>query len=471
MKNMNHKFFLLSFLSLNTIILPLSNYLSSCKHNSNENDFSYLSIEAKEDSTLTFVHPNGQDDKIRDLQYSNDGLVWKNYEEKIIILSGTKIYLKGNNHNIWNQSSSYTNKIVLTGNVNLSGDVMSLIDDGNYQENYYFNCSHCFYKLFAGSSATINAKDLILPVINLNFDYCYTSMFEDCENLVFAPSLPAVSLSHSCYRGMFSYCASLESAPELIATNLAPYCYQSMFLGCTSLVNAPKLPSRTILDRAYSFMFAKCTSLVNTPELPAMQLYDFCYEHMFDECTSLQKAPDLPAIYMAESCYTYMFANCASLQKAPDLPAYKLKKGCYCSMFYNCESLNQIPSQLPAVEMAESCYYEMFAYCPSITTIPILPAMTLANDCYSFMFCACGLITSAELPSIELSQGCYRSIFLGCNSLNNIKIGYNEIIENAPIGAFENWNKDVASKGTFYYNGESSVINFGFNGEWVISPY
>ena len=51
------------------------------------------------------------------------------------------------------------------------------------------------------------------------------------------------------------------------------------------------------------------------------------------------------------------------------------------------------------------------------------------------------------------------------------RIFNNEIIENAPIGAFENWNRDVASKGTFYYNGESSVINFGFNGEWVISPY
>lgn len=63
----------------------------------------------------------------------------------------------------------------------------------------------------------------------------FEGMFEECENLITPPVLPATTLAESCYAHMFQNCTSLTVAPDLDAVNPAVECYAYMFDGCTSL--------------------------------------------------------------------------------------------------------------------------------------------------------------------------------------------------------------------------------------------
>ena len=250
------------------------------------------------------------------------------------------------------------------------------------------------------------------------------------------------------------------------------YCYYSLFSGCTSLTQAPDLPSTTLDDSCYSGMFQGCTSLTQAPALPAMTLADNCYQRMFNRCTSLTSAPELPATTLARSCYESMFCGCSSLTSAPELPATTLAENCYYYMFNDCRSLTSAPA-LPATTLAYGCYSSMFAGCTSLTTAPELPATTLANSCYRGMFSKCTSLTTApELPATTLDNYCYNSMFQGCNNLNTIKLSYTGDFADAPTGAFGNWVSDVASTGTFYYNGTYTERGTSYipNG-WTITPF
>ena len=152
---------------------------------------------------------------------------------------------------------------------------------------------------------------------------------------------------------------------------------------------------------------------------------------MFFRCTSLTTAPELPATTLAESCYNNMFDGCSYLTTAPELPATTLDSNCYSGMFKGCTSLTTAP-ELPATTLANYCYSDMFNGCTSLTTAPELPATTLANYCYLGMFS-------------------------GCKKLNTITLGYAGNFADAPLNAFANWVNDVASTGTFYYNGSDTT--------------
>ena len=162
------------------------------------------------------------------------------------------------------------------GTVNLSGNIMSLLDRSRVIDSVP---KYAFYK-FCKSDKIVDASNLKLPATTLALG-CYSSMFFGCTNLTTAPELPATTLANSCYSSMFSGCTSLTTAPELPATTLATECYFSMFSGCTSLTTAPKLPATTLANSCYSSMFSGCTSLTTAPALPATTLADKCYYYMF----------------------------------------------------------------------------------------------------------------------------------------------------------------------------------------------
>ena len=124
---------------------------------------------------------------------------------------------------------------------------------------------------------------------------CYMAMFQGCDSLITAPSLPASALTSQCYVSMFHGCTSLMTAPELPAMTLANYCYSQMFHGCTSLTTAPELPATTLVDGCYNQMFQGCTSLTTAPsQLPAAKLANRCYSMMFYQCTSLTNTIHCP---------------------------------------------------------------------------------------------------------------------------------------------------------------------------------
>lgn len=180
-------------------------------------------------------------------------------------------------------------------------------------------------------------------------------------------------LTDYCYSSMFGDCESLTKAPELPETNLAPHCYELMFSGCTSLTEAPELPATNLADFCYAAMFHNCKSLTDAPELPATNLAVYCYNSMFYGCESLTEAPELPATNLTYCCYAGMFLDCKSLTKLPELAATTLTEACYYMMFSGCENIRI------------SATYDADNY-PKEYRIPTTGTGTSADDALSYMF-------------------------------------------------------------------------------------
>ena len=267
-----------------------------------------ICITANADSNLVLRNSSGNNPN---LQYSADGKNWTTYSEKINIPANGKIYLKGNNANGWSQSEQTYSHFNITGNVSISGNVMSLLDNGTGTTSLIPN-NHCFYGLFYGSTGITSVSEDFLPATGLTDD-CYTNMFVGCASLTTAPALPATKLAYNCYSHMFEDCTSLTTAPTLPATALSEGCYWNMFFDCTSLTTAPALPATTLANFCYNAMFSGCTSLTTAPALPATELAEDCYAYMFERCTSLTTVPNLPATELAVYCYAGMFYNCNRL--------------------------------------------------------------------------------------------------------------------------------------------------------------
>ena len=241
----------------------------------------------------------------------------------------------------------------------------------------------------------------------------------------------------------------------------ADFCFYSLFKDCDYLLKGPLLPATTLADECYFQMFQNCTYLREAPELPATILAESCYFLMFENCKFLKKAPELPATTLAYQCYTYMFRGCTSLTQVPVLPATTLTNDCYRDMFSGCTSLTTAP-ELPATTLAYACYYQMFFGCTSLTTAPELPATTLAENCYGSMFFGCTSLTTApELPATTLADGCYFQMFCNCTSLNNVKSAFTTI----PYGtsSLSSWLNRVSSTGTFYKNKNATWGNSDAN--------
>ena len=208
----------------------------------------YFTIKSLEDNnTITFTKYNQNNKYItadKPIKYSKDLTTWSDISfvtdnsSQIVLNSGEKLYLKGNNsaygENLYYNSYLTAANIQSSGNIDVMGNIMSLIYGDNFIGNNTISAEQTFPALFSGNNKLVNAKDLILPSMSLTTD-CYNFIFRSCTSLVTAPELPATTLALRCYLGMFRSCTSLVTAPELPATYLANYCYHYMFYNCTSL--------------------------------------------------------------------------------------------------------------------------------------------------------------------------------------------------------------------------------------------
>ena len=348
------------------------------------------------------------------VEYSLDTQQWFpwNNTVKILLNTGTKIYVRGGN---WNEQTDFTFK--MGGEVAASGNIMSLLYYDDFAYRGSFDKNYKLYNLFRGCDNLVEAPDLPATVL---YNNCYRNLFRDCTNLTKAPDLPATTLASGCYSGMFYGCSSLTTAPELPATTLEEYCYEEMFEFCTALEEAPDLPATELADYCYRRMFTDCISLSFAPSISAINLAHNCCAYMFLGCKNLKIAPRLQAMILAEWCYEGMFAGCSKLTRAPELPATIMKKGCYEAMFDGCTNLTDAP-ELPATTLADFCYSGIFYQCTNLTTAPDLPTTKLAYGCYEAMFAGCSSLTCApELPATELAGSCYHAMFLGCSSLTQL---------------------------------------------------
>ena len=260
---------------------------TSCGKKDDPSSLQSIIITANEDSSFSLVNVGENNPN---LQYSIDGKNWNEYSEsgEIPILSGTQLYLRGNNPTGWSKGFSQYSTLSITGDASITGNVMGLLDNGATSEEDITDipCDYCFSGLFLDSTGITSISDDFLPATNL-VPYCYHKMFQGCTLLTTAPNLPAITLVYNCYRCMFQDCTSLTTTPKLPATTLVDGCYANMFQGCTSLTTAPDLPATKLQMNCYSNMFAQCTSLTTAPDLPATSLPQFCYYQMFNSCTSL----------------------------------------------------------------------------------------------------------------------------------------------------------------------------------------
>ncbi len=311
----------------------------------------YFWVEAAETVTggitVSMTSSNGP---TINLLYSTDGTNWKDFTvgstevplsnvgDKVWFKAGSEADATKTNSCLATGSSKY-NKFSFTGEVNVGGDITTLLSpDGDVSSLP----AHAFRLLFSNCTALISAADLSLPATEIG-NYCYKNMFSGCTKLTSAPKgLPVTTLGMECCFEMFSGCTKLTSAPELKATTLAEQCYAYMFKNCTSLETALSLPATTLVNCCYTGMFQGCTKLTSAPELPATTLASQCYQTMFQGCTKLTSAPELPATTLKGNCYGAMFSGCTNLTSAPELPAETLASSCYSNMFSGCTNLTSV---------------------------------------------------------------------------------------------------------------------------------
>ena len=506
----------------------------------------YFTIESLEDDnavkfklSATTGTPSASSAKTISVS-TDDGKTWTDYTSTangttIATLNmGEKVLIKGNNDTYYTRGSgswdsgNYFNCFTASNQIDINGNIMSLIYGDNFKEQYSFpsGTTNNFYSMFE-NSPVVSAENLVLPATTLA-NACYANMFNGCTSLTTAPKLPATTLASNCYNWMFANtnvlpdCSNIDFTSETVvssgglkglfsgtkvtdsdldrllpknangkyclpATTLTDSCYYSMFYGCTSLTTAPVLPATTLAQSCYYEMFYGCTSLTTAPVLPATTLAQSCYDEMFYGCTSLTTAPELPATTLAQSCCSSMFCGCTSLTTAPQLPATTIASGCYQNMFNGCTSLITAP-KLPATTLANNCYAHMFMGCTSLTTAPALSATALAQSCYSSMFDGCTSLTTApQLPATTLAQSCCSSMFRNCTSLTTAPaLSARTLVKNCYYYMFygcknlnyikamfttkpstiytSNWVSGVAASGTFVKNSAATWNVTGVNG-------
>lgn len=176
------------------------------------------------------------------IEYSTDRTNWltlgtTSTNELILnVAVGSKIYLRSQT-NVFGGSA--TNSI--TGCSKICGNIMSLLYGSNFtnQRITPTNDASTFRSVFniidaSYVDALIDASTLILP--DNTTDWCFAHMFRRNHKLLYAPKLPATTLSDHCYFSMFHTCDLLKVAPELHASTLVSQCYNQMFNTCPSLI-------------------------------------------------------------------------------------------------------------------------------------------------------------------------------------------------------------------------------------------
>lgn len=188
--------------------------------------------------------------------YSFNGMNWNLVEDNIVLSNDIDehkfVYIKGNNPNGVCKGPSVYTTIICWGSVRASGNINSLIDNGD------------------GSS-----------VDTIPNDYCFCHLFVDQSGLLSAPSMPATTLTEGCYYEMYLGCYNMTSVEgNLPATTIPRYVYYGMFSDCNSLINAPDMLFETVtLGNNCAYMFSNCSSLqyikLENYVRPIIQQYGF----------------------------------------------------------------------------------------------------------------------------------------------------------------------------------------------------
>lgn len=199
-----------------------------------------LRFEAKEANSVIGFDGGGVDRF--DLNYSTNGITWKkwpfqNGDHGDITLAnvGDNVWVRGVNPN-WkeNMYSVNPNFVFKSGNIKIGGTVQSLID-GKGETDTAIWMGYLFAGFdWAHNTVLTEVEEGLLPATNL-VENCYANMFQYCDNLVNAPSLPATVPQPKCYHSMFS--SSGIHSIILPAPVLVGNCYVNLIRDCANITH------------------------------------------------------------------------------------------------------------------------------------------------------------------------------------------------------------------------------------------
>lgn len=210
------------------------------------------------------------------LYYRIDNGEWFEYDvvnlPRIEVPIGSKIYLKGNNTNGFNQSmvSTYQLKLYSSSTTtsdyckcNIGGYLTSLLALENF--NLISNIPSCsFCSLFSDFKTLISAENLITSNITSVSSSSFYTCFSTCKSLVIAPKFENITiLPQQSFQGCFRECSSLVTPPTFEnVTRVESSALIECFRNCSSLVTSPTFENVTTVE-SYGFRdcFSGCTSL------------------------------------------------------------------------------------------------------------------------------------------------------------------------------------------------------------------
>lgn len=272
----------------------------------------YLCFTALSASTISRTGTN-----TASLEYSADRMNWSTFDSNttINLATGDSVYFRGSNTTLATGTSDYTN-FVMTGSIEASGNIMSLLYPSDFDSQKTISGYNCFCRLFYGCTSLTTAPKLPATSIERS---AYREMFYGCSALTSAPDLSQVTtldsyVYSSCCQGMFQNCTSLTQASLPSATTGGGSCYRDMYNGCTSLVTAPYIALTSTKGNAFDGMFQGCTSLttVQSKLLITTPQGQMC-KNMFNGCSNLENTPELLSDNPPSYCYQNMFRSCAKV--------------------------------------------------------------------------------------------------------------------------------------------------------------
>lgn len=216
----------------------------------------YLTLSALEDGEITITISSDLGPSFATyLSYSKDKSVWertdidgREHTITIPVSRGDNVYLKGKAKQWYDSSGPGGASINSSANINVSGNIMSLLYEDNFEDKTVFpdNSNQAFNLLFYNNKHLCSAEKLILPATTLAVG-CYRFMFSYCSSLTTAPALPATKLVDMCYWGMFNGCTSLNSI-TMLATDISAWaCLDDWVSGVAATGTFTKAASMTSL--------------------------------------------------------------------------------------------------------------------------------------------------------------------------------------------------------------------------------
>lgn len=248
-----------------------------------EGEIPYLRFTALEDNSSVAFGVRAGTPNAYTLEYRKNGGTWIEYVTEDIINIDEEEYIEfrklGTAVTQLNKASNAGYKFKMTGKIEISGKLVSLLDKSM---NVINAGNYCFHSLFISETSIITAENLIFPASTVGYSYVYVAMFSGCSSMVLPPN---------------------EFAPLTLGT----YACQNMFLNCTSLIKATEIKATYLGTGSLRTMFQGCTSMIDGGDEILAANGTECCSGTFMGCTKLEKAPYFKATTLGNSCYSNLF--------------------------------------------------------------------------------------------------------------------------------------------------------------------